>query len=192
MGCLTGALDNNVIFVDLDSTLVDSYDHHVRDYSALVRDAMHDPSPWAARRLARYMLLEQQELGARPLSSLGGAWRVIVRPGAFEALEAFAGMGEVHLFTGAEAGYAADVLRVTGLPIPGKIFSLREPVDFTWVRGRPWVLVDDSSTHYKLHALGASDFNRHVVVVDDFSRGTTATPLTHYVPEVHRKLAAQV
>lgn len=179
----------NVIFVDLDHTLLDTFQEDPEALRSALQAARNRGSqPSRVEHLTR--CLEHAE---RAVVSSFRMERVLVRPGADLALQAFQEVGEIHIFTGADPVYAKCALDAVGLlKYVGKIFSTRQENDFSFLAGKSWILIDDWLAIEKLTKLGCYKADPHLLRVDPLHFGDPdPTPLTTYIPEACAMLIAQ-
>ena len=192
-------MPQNVVFLDLDETLI-FYFSGALDFERAVQTTERQLERTQADQDTAHIRSLQRKLDLRKKSRDGYAAaipcgddgsKVGVRPGALEAMQAFNEMGEVHVFTAADPGYAEDMLNVSGLRgLVGKVYSLRDDEiedQLAWALNRRWVLLDDTKASAKLRVLGSPDPSREVrlVEVEPFTDGwLTTKPLTQYVGAV--------
>lgn len=178
-----------VIFVDLDHTLLETFQEKPEDLRSALQSARNRGAPQSRLdHLTR--CVEQAE---RAVISSFHMERVLVRPGAALALQAFKEMGDVHIFTGADPAYAKCALEAVGLlPHVDQIFSTRKEHDFSFLDGQSWVLLDDWLAVEKLIKLGCYKAEPHLLRVDPLHFGDPdPTPLTNYIPEACAMIISQ-
>jgi hypothetical protein len=179
----------NIIFVDLDHTLLDTFQETPEGLRAALTSARNRGLPQGRLdHMAR--CLEHAE---RAVISSFRMERVLVRPGAELALQAFRELGEVHVYTGADPIYARCALEAVGLlKHVNKVFTTRQENDFSFIVDKPWVLIDDWLAIEKLTKLGCYVAEPHLLRVDPLHFGDPEpVPLTNYIPEACAMLIAQ-
>lgn len=179
----------NVIFVDLDHTLLDTF----QEDPVGLRSALQTARNRGAQQSRIDHLTRCVEHAERAMISSFRMERVLVRPGAELALQAFREVGEVHIFTGADPVYAKCALDAVGLlKHVNNIYSTRKEDDFSFLAGKSWILIDDWLAIEKLAKLGCYKAEPHLLRVEPIHFGDPdPTPLTNYIPEACSMLIAQ-
>jgi hypothetical protein len=193
---------DNLVFVDLDETLIHTMmeplalDTRIERYATQVTTAhAHGDTvtaKWANFKLHHAMRIKEIWEAACPFPEYDANARITVRPGAVEGLEGLYGLGDVILFTAARHDYAVAALERVGLSnLFQLVYSLQDDPDLSWAFSRPRVLLDDTPASEKLVALGVPPELQSLVLVSVqpyTGSGSQVEPLTHYVPQAHRRL----
>ena len=179
----------NVILVDLDHTLLDTF----QEDPVGLRSALQAARNRGAQQSRIDHLTRCVEHAERAVVSSFRMESVLVRPGAELALQAFQEVGDVHVYTGADPVYARCALDAGGLlKHVNQIFSTRQENDFSFLDGKSWILIDDWLAVEKLTKLGCYQADPYLLRVDPLHFGDPdPTPLTSYIPEACAMLIAQ-
>jgi hypothetical protein len=179
-----------IVFLDLDETLVCSFEPMTVTYAQAAYDrAMLKPqTPFNdSLRTRSRIRLEQLKSAVRVSSE----FMAIVRPDAQKAIDFLGTFAEIHIFTAADAEYAAAVCTAAEFkfkPGEGRIFTLRNPgLDMRWAIHRPWVLLDDTPGFAKITFLEDLDFESRVIQVDPLDLGDECLSLMDYAKEAARR-----
>lgn len=111
-----------------------------------------------------------------------------VRPGVVDVLEALGKEADLFVFSAASPASIENRLRSTRLDrFFFGTFSTRATTDFRFVRGRPWVLVDDTNAEEKLERIDPTAVpEHHLVKVVAFTG--QASSLKRYLPTIRERL----
>lgn len=172
-------MKQRVVFLDLDETLVHTFDPLLLDFIAVQR---------ARGRLEVAEHLEAQVASVRRFDLGEEQYAIITRSDAQEAITALESIAELHIFTAAGESYAIAALAATGLVFQkAEIFSLRgRRPDPAWVRQKSWLLIDDTPATAKIAALGEWESFR-VVQIKPLRFGHEAQPLMNAFHECVRR-----
>ena len=110
-----------------------------------------------------------------------------VRPGVVDVLEALRKDADLFVFSAASPASIDHRLRATRLDrFFFGTFSTRAPTDFRFVRGRPWVLVDDTNAEEKLERIDPTAVpEHHLIKVVPFTG--QASSLKRYLPVIRER-----